>query len=165
MSDFCTVKLSITCELENYKLEDLNDEVKYWLFAARDAAKTAHAPYSNFHVGCSVISNNTIIETGSNQENVSFPSGLCAERVALFKCSTNLDKQPVDAIAIYATSIQYEVPSPLVPCAACLQVISDIENRQQKAIDIWMFNEEKNEIYKAKGCKQFLPFHFELKSK
>lgn len=159
------MKISKTCELTHFQFGDVKEEVKQWIIAAKDAAKTAYAPYSNFKVGCSVISKNNIIETGSNQENASFPSGLCAERVALFKCGTNLDHQQIDAIAIYATSVQFEVPSPLVPCAACLQVISDFENRQQKSIDIWMYNEENDEVYLAEGCRHFLPFHFELKAK
>lgn len=159
------MKLSKTVALEQYSKKQLSKSIQEWLEAAKIAANTAYAPYSNFKVGCSVISENRVVETGSNQENSSFPSGLCAERVALFKCGTLLNHQKIDAIIVYATSEAYQVPSPLVPCAGCLQVIIDIEQRQEKPIDIWMWNEEKDEIFKAVGCNQFLPFHFELHKK
>lgn len=143
--------------------QELTTEHKELMRQAIEASKTSYAPYSQFYVGCSVLLENGDIVQGSNQENASFPSGLCAERVALFEVAKNLSQNKVKAITIMARSDQYQVPEMLVPCAACLQVISDIELRQQSEIEILMHNKDGG-LFAAEGVKQFLPFHFELKS-
>ena len=114
-------------------------------------------------MGCSVLHQDGNVGLGSNQENASFPSGLCAERVALFESSKTLDTNRVLEIAVYATSTKYEVPKMLVPCAGCLQVISDLRNRQSHPIKIWMWDGDRT-VFVAEDVSQFLPFHFELKS-
>jgi len=144
------------------KLESLSQEKQSFIKRSKEASLQSHAPYSEFYVGCSVLHENGSIGLGSNQENASFPSGLCAERVALFESSKTLETNKVMEIAVYATSTKYEVPKMLVPCAGCLQVISDIRNRQKQAIKIWMWDGDKT-VFVAEDVSQFLPFHFELK--
>lgn len=150
--------------IEELSFSKLKDSTKQFLNNAIEAHHQSYAPYSQFYVGCSVDHQSGKIILGSNQENASFPSGLCAERVALFESSKNLLNDNVTRIAIYARSTQYEVPNMLVPCAACLQVISDIEVRQKKPIEIWMWD-GSDAVFKANGVEQFLPFHFELIAK
>jgi cytidine deaminase len=154
-------KLEITVKIEEHKLENLNPSAKKMVQNAKLASDSAYAPYSQFYVGCSVKLADGSMVLGSNQENASFPSGLCAERVALFECAKNLQENEVLEIAVYARSSNYKVPKLLVPCAACLQVISDIQNRQKATIKIWMWSGSE-EVFLAKDVSQFLPFHFEL---
>lgn len=150
-----------TVAIEELKYTDLADDKKLLINKAKEASGQSYAPYSRFYVGCSVLHNDAHIGKGSNQENASFPSGLCAERVALFESAKNLDVHKVKEIAVYAHSENYEVPKLLVPCAACLQVIMDIQVRQQSAIKIWMWDGGED-VYLAENANQFLPFHFEL---
>lgn len=157
------MELQKTVQISVVEQQNLSENEQVLLNRVEEAIETSYAPYSEFHVGCSVELSNGDIVLGSNQENASFPSGLCAERVALFEVAKNLKQHQVLRICIDAKSTKYKVPKMLVPCAACLQVISDIEKRQGKEIEILMKREEGG-LYKADGVHQFLPFHFELKS-
>lgn len=156
------IKMEKTVKIAELKFEDLHEDKKELVRKAKEAREQSFAPYSEFYVGCSVLHSNGHIGLGSNQENASFPSGLCAERVALFESAKTLASNPVLEIAVYATSTKYEVPKMLVPCAGCLQVISDIRNRQKSPIKIWMWDGAEN-VFMAEDVSQFLPFHFELK--
>lgn len=150
-----------TVELSQLVFSKLSEKEKAFLEEAKVGSKLSYAPYSKFYVGCAVSLADGEIVHGANQENSSFPSGLCAERVALFQCAKNLSNK-IEKIAVFAHSEQYEVPDPLVPCAGCLQVISDIRNRQQQAIEIWLWDGAES-VYRADDVSTFLPFHFELK--
>ena len=149
--------------LVKYDFADLAKEQQDFLKEAVFATSKSYAPYSEFYVGCAVQLASGELVHGGNQENSSFPSGLCAERVALFQCAKNLDDK-VLKIAVYAKSDKYKVPTPLVPCAGCLQVISDIRSRQKSAIEIWMYDGDQT-VYMATDVDQFLPFHFTLEDK
>ena len=153
-----------TVRIEEFLYQDLTQKEQVFLNQAVEASKQSHAPYSEFYVGCSVSHQNGMVVLGSNQENASFPSGLCAERVALFESAKTLDANKVKELAVYARSTKYEVPQMLVPCAGCLQVISDIQNRQKAPIKIWMWD-GGDTVYRAQDAGQFLPFHFELHKK
>ncbi|MFT5886732.1 MAG: cytidine deaminase [Arcticibacterium sp.] len=152
--------MKITVELEEYEFSKLSEQDQKFLNEAKLATDEAYAPYSEFYVGCVVSLEDGDIVHGSNQENASFPSGLCAERVALFQCSKKLENK-VKRIAVFARSEKYKVPTPLVPCAACLQVIADIRSRQKAPIEIWLWDGSEL-VHKAKDVYEFLPFHFEL---
>ena len=148
--------------IEELKFGSLTAEKKHFLEKAQQASDESYAPYSEFYVGCSVMHANGHIGMGSNQENASFPSGLCAERVALFESAKNLEANKVTELAVYARSTKYQVPKMLVPCAGCLQVISDLRNRQGSPIKIWMWD-GADDVFVADDVRHFLPFHFELK--
>lgn len=152
-----------TVELEKFYFSNLDMSDQAFLKEAKKASDLSYAPYSKFYVGCAVGLEDGEIVHGANQENASFPSGLCAERVALFQCAKHLENK-IMKMVVFARSDNYEVPNPLVPCAGCLQVISDIRNRQKQAIEIWLWDGGKD-VYKASDVDQFLPFHFELKKK
>ncbi len=153
-----------TVNIEELKFSELTNDKQSFVTKAKEASVQSHAPYSEFHVGCSVLHQDGQIGMGSNQENASFPSGLCAERVALFDSAKNLSNNKVEEIAVYATSQKYKVPRMLVPCAGCLQVIADITTRQGSPIKIWMWDGAED-VYMASNVAQFLPFHFELDKK
>jgi cytidine deaminase len=148
-------------EITTESLADLTTADKVLVEKAQEATQNSYAPYSEFYVGSSVQLSNGEVVLGSNQENASFPSGLCAERVALFYCGQELEKHQVDAIAVFARSNKYKVPALLVPCAGCLQVMKDIEMRQNQRIRVLMWSGGED-VYIANGIEQFLPFHFSL---
>ena len=150
--------------IEELSFDSIDSNKIALLKQAKRAMDSSYAPFSEFYVGCSVLHENGHIGLGSNQENASFPSGLCAERVALFESSKNLEDNKVKEIAIYAESNKYEVPRVLVPCAGCLQVISDIQVRQKSPIKVFMWDGGE-EVFCASDVSQFLPFHFELNKK
>lgn len=153
--------LEKTVKLEHHLYARLAKDIQELLQASKQASTTAYAPYSSFFVGCSAKLEDSSIISGSNQENSSFPSGLCAERTVLFQCGAALAEKPIIHLAVFASSSQYKVPTPLVPCAGCLQVIIDFEKRQNKKIHIWMWDGGK-QVYLSSGADQFLPFHFSL---
>ena len=150
--------------IEELSINSLDPNKRALIEQAKQARDSSYAPFSEFYVGCSVLHENGHIGLGSNQENASFPSGLCAERVALFESSKNLEHNKVIEIAIYAESNKYEVPKVLVPCAGCLQVISDIQVRQKSPIKVYMWD-GGGVVFCASDVSQFLPFHFELNKK
>ena len=140
------------------KESDLRVSEANLLQEAISASHRAYAPHSKFYVGSALLLDNGEVVTGSNQENAAYPSGLCAERVALFKAGSDFPSAKVLKIAIYAHSQNYKVPDILCPCGGCLQVMSETENRQKAHFDILLKSETA--ILKAKGVAQFLPFSF-----
>lgn len=100
---------------------------------AYNVCESAYAPYSKFHVGASVLLNSGEIVTGSNQENVAYPSGLCAERVALFYVGANFPNESVETICIVAKGDLIPKEKILSPCGACRQVMLETEMRQKKS--------------------------------
>lgn len=103
---------------------------------AFEVSKTAYAPYSKFHVGASLRLSNNEIVTGSNQENIAYPSGLCAERVALFYTGANYPKEMIETLCVVAEGDLLPVDKILSPCGACRQVMLETEVRQKKSYRI-----------------------------
>ena len=124
-------KLTITYDVFN-RLEDLSPDDRNLLNAAKKAAKDAYAPYSKFHVGAAVLVENGDIVIGSNQENLAYPSGLCAERVAVFSASALHSNQKIKAIAITAFSKDFVTDKPVSPCGACRQALIEYEIRDNQ---------------------------------
>ncbi|MCX6189028.1 MAG: cytidine deaminase [Bacteroidetes bacterium] len=129
---------------------------------AKQALLTAYAPYSKFYVGCALLMENGKIIRGSNQENIAFPSGLCAERVAIFHAGSEYPDMPILAMAITVKATNFIVASPAMSCGACLQSISEYETRQQQQIRS-ILQGETGDIYIAEqGTLAFLPFQFKM---
>lgn len=126
---------------------------------ATEIAKSAYAPYSNFNVGAALILENNDIVVGNNQENSSFPCGICAERVALFAAATNYPNLAVKKIAITAMSKRFNLEYPVGPCGLCRQVLIEYENKQDLDIEVILFNTKK--IIKINKAKDLLPFFFQ----
>ena len=129
---------------------------------AVEARKTAYAPYSHFHVGAAIILDNGQIAIGSNQENAAYPSGLCAERVAIFHAGALYPNAKMVAIAISAASESNQTTAPIPPCGACRQSIAEYEIRQDQDIEIY-FMGEIGAVYKSNSLKNLLPFSFDKK--
>jgi cytidine deaminase len=124
-------KLTISYDVFD-RLEDLSADDQKLLKAATEAAKNAYSPYSNFHVGAAVWLENGDIVVGNNQENLAYPSGLCAERVAAFSASALHPNQKMMAIAITAFSENFVTDKPVPPCGACRQALIEYEIRSNQ---------------------------------
>lgn len=156
-------KISYSCELIIHEnLEKLDFETKKLMLRAIKARNNAYAPYSHFQVGAAILLANGEIVIGSNQENAAYPSGLCAERVAIFQAGALYPNVNILKIAISATSQKKSVLSPIPPCGACRQSIAEYEIKQEKSIQIFFMGEE-GQIHESESLKNLLPFGFEKK--
>ncbi len=136
------------------------DKPNYDLCAeAVKALKNSYSPYSKFRVGAALRLQSGKIIYGSNQENVAYPSGLCAERVALFHWGANHPDDPIEAIAVTAHSDEFEILQPITSCGACLQVLAEYEKMQNKPIEILLFC-NSGPVWVMNGVESFLPFLF-----
>ena len=144
---------------EVFSLEDVSDSDKELMDRATDAMKSSYSSYSNFSVGAALILENNQIVIGSNQENASFPCGICAERVALFSSSANFPNLRIKTIAITAKSENFDIQEPVGPCGACRQVLLEYEEKQNSNIEILLFDMKK--IIKIERAKDLLPLYFQ----
>lgn len=128
--------------------------------AAKEMLKNSYAPYSKFRVACALELEDGTVVTGTNQENIAYPSGLCAERVAIFTAGSQFPETAPVAIAITAMAEKGGLFHPPASCGACLQVMAEYETRFNKELLI-ILNGEKGEVHVAQGVKTFLPFKFE----
>jgi cytidine deaminase len=137
---------------------ELNSTEQKLILEAENAAKDAYAPYSQFKVGSAVLLENGKIIIGSNQENSSYPSGLCAERVALFAASAQNPGIKITHIAVTSSS-----QNPAAPCGACRQAIAEYETLHNHPINILLKSSSSGKIILANGIKNFLPLMFSRK--
>lgn len=140
-------------------LQELSSTQQQLMSAAVNARVKAYAPYSSFQVGAAIQLANGEIITGSNQENASYPSGLCAERVAIFYAGAKFPEVAIESIAISATSINHIVDKPAAPCGNCRQAISEYEDKQRQPIEILMMG-ETGQILKCNSLADILPLAF-----
>ncbi len=140
-------------------INELSASDRDLLKEAKNAVGTSYAPYSNFHVGCALLLNNGVVVKGSNQENIAYPSGLCAERVAIFSAGANYPNEAVKTIAITVKADKFKVTEPIMSCGACLQSMSEYEMRFMQPMRI-ILQGETGDIYIAEGLKNFMPFMF-----
>ncbi len=154
------IKREIKSVLVDYNSPaELNDELQKLIQKAKDAAENAYAPYSEFKVGAAVLLENDEIIEGSNQENAAYPSGLCAERVAIFYANSKFPNTKIKAIAVTASSKDGFVEEPIPPCGSCLQVMLESEQRANRSIQVLLFGTKKITI--VNNVKQFLPVYFD----
>lgn len=144
---------------ENY---DGLDETEKMLFDAASAVReNAYAEYSNFLVGCALLLEDGTVVTGSNQENAAYPSGLCAERTAIFWTSANYPNAKIKKIFVVGGPKFKENNQPIPPCGACRQSILEYEGKQSEAIEIY-FASPNGEIIKTHSVRDLLPFSFDV---
>lgn len=151
--------LIITTKIQVYTLDESNDEVKNLVNSAKGITRNSYSPYSGYAVGAAVLLANGDIVAGSNQENAAYPSGLCAERTALFYANSTYPDQAVKAIAIIAHHKGDFVKEVCTPCGSCRQVLAEIESRQKSSIRILMCS--KDEVYEVNSIKDLLPLSFD----
>ncbi len=153
-------KLEFTINYEAYhNLTELSEEDRLLCEKAEAALNTSYSPYSKFKVGNAVLLNSGEIVLGSNQENVAYPSGLCAERVALFSIGAKYPDAIISKMAITAYTDQFKIEQPITSCGACLQVMAEFEQKQNAPITV-LFYCIGGKILKVNGIKSLLPFLF-----
>lgn len=151
---------NISFKYEEYNsIEELNSENKHLLDEATKASLNAYAPYSKFNVGAAIKCNDGTITIGSNQENAAYPSGLCAERVAIFAAMSQNPNAHIEKVAITIKSHNGNSLEPVAPCGACRQVIAEYEHKQGKKIEI-IFSGESGRTIIINGISNLLPFTF-----
>ena len=141
-------------------LDELPRSVLNLMNDAVEARKKAYAPYSQFQVGAAILLDNNMVVTGNNQENASYPSGLCAERTAIYFAGSQYPQAKMLKMAISATSVKKQTRKPIPPCGACRQAIAEYEIKQQSPIEIF-FMGERGPIAKSKSLSNLLPFTFD----
>ena len=148
--------------IRKYKFEELTDSDKRLIEAAIEATKRSYAPYSHFHVGAAAMQDDGTIVTGSNQENAAYPSGLCAERTALFHAGSEYPDKAVTTLAIAVSNCDGLTEQPVTPCGACRQVMLEAEQRYHRPIRMLMYGTAY--IYETRGTKDLLPLSFGIES-
>ena len=141
------------------KLIELSPEEQALIKNAKDSFKNAYAPYSGFLVGASILLENGEVINGSNQENVAYPSGLCAERVALFYAGSQYPQIAIKTIAVSALSKTFNITDVVSPCGACRQVMAEYQQKQNSAIRI-LLHSPNDDVLIANSVEDLLPFMF-----
>ena len=130
--------IKIETELTVFEnVQELPDSIQDLMNKAHQARKRAYAPYSNFMVGAALLLDNGEVVEGNNQENASYPSGLCAERVAAFQAGALYPGVPFKAMAICASNDRLELNRPVPPCGACRQSLVEYELQQQRPFEVY----------------------------
>ena len=151
-----TINLNIAiryCQLDELTVAD-----RELIERAMKATDNAYAEYSHFYVGAALRLANGRIVIGANQENAAFPSGLCAERTAIFSAQANFPDQSIDALALVARNDNELIDNPVTPCGACRQVLLGVEERYGLPMRILMYG--KSGVYSVGSAKDLLPLSF-----
>jgi len=140
-------------------LDELDPKDRELAQAAIDATALSYAPYSNFNVGAAVLFEDGVIIKGSNQENAAYPSGLCAERTALFYASSSRPDKAMTAIAVAAGQNGRLCSSPATPCGSCRQVMAQYQEKSGRPMSVILIGARK--IWKFEKIDDLLPLIFD----
>lgn len=141
-------------------LAELAQEDRMLMNKAIEARAKAYAPYSKFKVGAAFLLENGAVVLGNNQENAAYPSGMCAERVGIWKVGSEFPGIKIKKLAITASSENTTVNKPVGPCGACRQTLSEYEINQKEPIEVF-FMGEIGKIVKTSSLLSLLPFSFD----
>ena len=151
--------ISITSVIKEYSIDELEQSEQFIISKAIEATNNSYAPYSKFCVGAALLLENDEIIIGCNQENAAYPSGLCAERAALFSAGAQYPDVPVKALAIAARNENGMMKLPVVPCGACRQVMLETEKRYNHDMRILLYG--TSGVYVVDSVKALLPLQFD----
>ena len=140
------------------QMDELSNDEQFILSKAIEMTNNSYAKYSHFHVGAALLLETGEVIPGCNQENAAFPSGLCAERTAIFAAQAQCPEHAIIALAIAARNNGGLLQEPVTPCGACRQVILEIEDRYQKPVRILLYG--KDGVYVVSSVKDLLPLSF-----
>ena len=158
-SIFCAMKdLTIKAQVHVCQMHELSEEQQSLIREAKAMTEQSYCPYSNFHVGAAVRLQGNVIVRGANQENAAYPSGLCAERTALYAANANYPQLPVEALAIACFTEGHFTKVPGAPCGSCRQVMIETEHRFGKPMQILLYGEDA--VYVLDSANDLLPLGF-----
>jgi len=143
-----------------HNMEELPKDVFSLMQLAIEARENAYAPYSGFNVGAAILLDNGKTVTGNNQENASYPSGLCAERTAIYYAGSQYPDSKIKTIVVTAASKHTPTVKPIPPCGACRQAIAEYEIKQNESIEIY-FMGETGKVIKSNSLSNLLPLGFD----
>lgn len=156
-------KQKIEISLEVFEaISELPKDIQELMNKAQQARENAYAPYSRFKVGAALRLSSGKIIVGNNQENAAFPSGLCAERVAVFNAGANFPDETIAALTITVRAENHTVAEAIAPCGACRQSLAEYEQKQKSPIAIY-FMGETGDIVKVNSVMDLLPLGFDAK--
>lgn len=153
------VKIETTLKVYN-DLSELPQNIQDLMGLAIKARKDAYAPYSKFNVGAAILLDNNEVVIGNNQENASYPSGLCAERTAIYYAGARYPKAKILKMALTASSQRQLTDKPIPPCGACRQAIAEYEIKQEQPIEIF-FMGVQGKVVKSDSLANLLPLIFD----
>ncbi|WGD35230.1 cytidine deaminase [Olleya sp. YS] len=153
------VKIETTLQVFD-NINELSKDIQDLMRHASDARGNAYAPYSKFSVGAAILLDNKEVVTGSNQENASYPSGLCAERTAIYYAGAKYPDAKILKIAIIAGSQSHPTLTPIPPCGACRQAIAEYEVKQDAPIELY-FMGETGKVVRSNSLANLLPLIFD----
>lgn len=151
-------EFDINIKVKLCAMEELTQDDRELVEKAIRATDNAYAEYSHFNVGAALRLQDGSIVIGANQENAAFPSGLCAERSAIFAAQSQRPDQPIRTLAIAARNENGLLKQPISPCGACRQVILGIEDRYKLPIRVMLYGTEG--VYVLNSARDLLPFSF-----
>jgi len=153
-------KQQFICPYTQYDhLDELEPQDAELVRLAHEATRNSYAPYSRFHVGAAVRMANGEIVTGNNVENAAYPSGLCAERVAMFAAMAKYPGVAMEALAVVAHSETKTIDEPVAPCGACRQVMVEVEQVSKRPLRI-LCQGQTGRIMAFDGVGSLMPFIF-----
>ncbi len=153
-------QISINTTISVLSKDELSQEETSLMSQAFEARSKAYAPYSKFTVGAAILLDNGIVVQGSNQENAAYPSGLCAERVAIYYAGATYPNAKIVKMFITASPQDRDLEEPIPPCGSCRQAIAVYEFKKDTPITIF-FMGAKGDIYKSDSLKNILPLIFD----
>ncbi|MBQ7632084.1 MAG: cytidine deaminase [Paludibacteraceae bacterium] len=149
---------NLTTKMRAYQWDELTEEQREVVSIAKEQIHHSYCPYSHFHVGAAAKLANGVIIPGCNQENAAYPSGLCAERTALFAAGAQYPEQPVEMLAIACYTGGHFTGEPGSPCGACRQVMLETEHRYGGKMQVLLYGEK--ETYVFDSASDLLPLIF-----
>lgn len=150
--------IKIEINMQFCQLDELSADDQELVRAAIGALANSYARYSNFNVGAALRLADGTVFIGANQENAAFPSGLCAERSAIFAAQSNRPDQAITTLAIAARNSNGLMENPISPCGGCRQVILEVEDRYQKPVRILLYGTRG--VYCINSVKDLMPLSF-----
>ena len=154
------IKREIKVAFEEYNdINELYTADRQLCLESVKALANSHSPYSKFRVGVAMRLQSGRVIYASNQENVAYPSGLCAERVALFNWGANYPDDPIETMAITAQTDEFKLTQPVTSCGGCLQVLAEYEKKQKKPIKVFLYC-QNGPVWAIEGVENQLPFLF-----
>ena len=151
-------ELILQTQVMTCQFDELEPSLRELVEKAKAMTQNAYCPYSRFHVGAAALLADGQVVKGSNQENAAYPSGLCAERTALFSANSNYPEQPVVALAIACYTDGHFLSTPGSPCGACRQVMIETEHRYGEPMRVILYGEDKTLVFHS--AADLLPLGF-----
>tara|TARA_B100001093_G_scaffold514583_1_gene588917 strand:- start:653 stop:1141 length:489 start_codon:yes stop_codon:yes gene_type:complete len=154
------MKKTISFSYNSYNSSaEMPDSDQLLIAQAEQSLKKAYAIYSGFQVGASVLLANGKMMSANNQENMAFPSSLCAERVLMYYCKANFPELEIKKIAVTVKSVHGNIFEPISPCGSCRQVMLEYEQNQKNKIEV-LLKADQGKVYELESIKDLLPLSF-----